>query len=249
MDTTEIITISDNIKDHYTLLEENQYKNADIAKREPGYLAWYWHVTIIIVIDIICLVGNGVTLYIYIIHRQKYTSRAYVIALAVLDICACLVILPFYAYTNKSVEMTENDDLFLKAFFGLSAAASNGYTSMLNATALDRVFAVCFPLIYTQYYKLRTVLSLIFVFIMSCYAGLLMAIIKNHENWHYSPADNIIMGQMAVQWIMIIMCYSVVTATLSKRSRQMKMRVGAVPSMQSKHSTLVRRTTQLDIER
>ena len=152
MDKTIILltSVTQNISPVLNTEPQDDYQT--VAKHEIGHLAWYWHILIIILIDICCLIGNGVTLYIHIMNRKKYTSWKYVVTLAAIDIFACLFLLPFYPYTNQSVIFTKNDDIFVKAYFGLNVITSNGYTSMLNVTAVDRLFAVCYPIIYRKCY-------------------------------------------------------------------------------------------------
>ena len=187
MDKTTDFIPSESISQVVSSEQQSSVFNSE--KQEIGHLAWYWHVLIIVLIDICCLIGNGVTLYIHITYRKKYTSWKYVVSLATIDIFSCLFLLPCYPFTNQSVVLTAKDDIFVKAYFGLSAIASNAYMSMLNVTALDRLFAVCYPIMYINHYRLRSVISFIAVFLITTYGFIFITVTKNHTNRHVTLLD------------------------------------------------------------
>ena len=104
-------------------------------------------VTLAIFIAIVCVVENSTVLFIYTRSKEIAESKIFELAFAVLDIFACLLLLPVVVLFELYCFDSENPPLIMGLIENLvGPIAFNGYYSLLFCVAVDRFCAVFYPL-------------------------------------------------------------------------------------------------------
>ena len=161
---------------------------------------------------------NGVTICVHLKHFARYRTKTYVVALACVDMFACVVPLPLsHVLKNDVANLTENE-FVNKCYVLVMTAASTAYTSLLTATALDRLQAVCFPYTYTKRYNVRSAILLSAVVLVSVWGGVVNFASKDPAIGNQVIA--IMTMQLAVLWLLTVVFYIVIITSLYRQGRR-----------------------------
>ena len=120
------------------------------------------HVIAVCFIMVSGCVGNGLVIRLYGDKRKAYPNREFVIAFALLDLFGCLILAPQIAMLRWFLYLYElGNTVWIKIFFTTFSFVTLAYLCILDAVALERVWAVFRP------YKFRPSKKRTCVIIMS----------------------------------------------------------------------------------
>ena len=111
-------------------------------------------VTVVVLLLLTGLLGNGLVLIIYR-RNKKQSGAVYIIALAVIDLLSCILLLPQVPITELSDDLEYGGlKIYLeKGFIGMASWSHYSYLFVQVAMALDQVIAVFCPFNYTRMRK------------------------------------------------------------------------------------------------
>ena len=124
------------------------------------------HIFAVVTIVINGMIGNGIILYIHM-HKPLKEADIYIIALAFVDLFACIVICPQYPFLNEYSDAYMGINTFaLVQLMGLMRLCYEIYLGLLTAIALNRVHAVFRPYTFTSSTK-RSKIIVVFIIVIS----------------------------------------------------------------------------------
>ncbi|XP_046334884.1 C3a anaphylatoxin chemotactic receptor-like [Haliotis rufescens] len=132
------------LKPNETLSDLSQRWNMDTLYR-PLTGEMVSLIVILSVFTIVGSVGNGLVIFVFQKIREKTTAHVFIITLAVIDLFACMVIIPF----TIVVEYLRYDiryDFLCKLYQFLITSEIPLSAFIMVAIAFDRYFCICHPL-------------------------------------------------------------------------------------------------------
>ena len=181
-------------------------------------------VTVVLLLMLTGLLGNGLVLIIY--RRDKKQSGAvYIIALAVIDLMCCIILLPQVPISELSDDLDWRLKIYVdKGYYALSALSYYCYLFTQVAMALDQVVAVFRPFKHTRMRKklnwwLMSVGSVIIV------VQLAALIQPNERIWQASLAAFVVI--MLVCFTTLIGAYTATALKLSAQGRAFRPQIAA----------------------
>ncbi|CAN2391316.1 hypothetical protein PRIEUP_LOCUS1355, partial [Pristimantis euphronides] len=108
-----------------------------------------------VLVCLVGLVGNGITIYLFIFRIRLNQSTVYILNLAVADfiyvLCCCMVSLYFLCMFNKVPTTNQSDAVFGKFGDFLHTFGFNSSLFFLAALSIERSLSVRFPIWYKCY--------------------------------------------------------------------------------------------------
>ena len=146
----EISTVG--LNGSYIISTENYLAvDGDVEQQDTEnipFTIYSWEIAVIVFLLVFGTMENSVVVYIFTRNKISYSGNAYVIALAVLDIVACLFLAPFFPMSS-SITASQNT-LLADIVSSLRFAVMMSYLCILTAMSLERVVAVVKPVTYRK---------------------------------------------------------------------------------------------------
>jgi cholecystokinin A receptor len=105
-------------------------------------------ISVVIYLSVFCIVGtvgNGLVVYVIMYVKEPIVSRHFIITLAVLDIIACVVVMPMTSY-YEFLDHAVNSDIMCKVYHFLITSNVPFSVFIMVAIAIERCSAICQPL-------------------------------------------------------------------------------------------------------
>ena len=154
--------------------------------------------------------GNLAVICCWLRHSNAYKWRAYVIALASVDMLACVVVCPMMPLVSPYERRVIHNDAFRFIMLACFLFTILGYLSLLTATAVDRALAVFKPLVYNQFKRKQTTVCVALLCFCACVDGLCFLLDGNCRR-------NIALALFFIAFVTITAMYSAMAVKLWKQ--------------------------------
>lgn len=133
---------------------------------------------------IVGIIGNGLVLQVYWCRMKSSAKRTFILALAWLDLTACVIVIPFELYDLRFQTLFTNDGL-CKAmrFLEYSTVLSGGF--VLVSVSFERYYFLCraFKEFSPRKAKLVCLLCAIFAMLVACPSAIFAGSKTRHEQY------------------------------------------------------------------
>ena len=180
------------------------------------------HIICVIIIVVFCLSGSSFTIYFYSKKKPVNVGRIFIIALALLDIFASVVVAPQIPFADYYIELFERGKVVpIDLFFLVLPFLIMSYLFILTSIAVDRAVAVLKPYSYTQSQK-RTVMIVITDMLISLVLSLQIKVVRQVFGEKGQFGRSMISVFIVLSFLAILISYSLIIYKLKKQNRIIK---------------------------
>nr|KAG5700680.1 hypothetical protein BaRGS_015510 [Batillaria attramentaria] len=148
----------------------------DTAEPPPGYSK---EMTlgislILLLVPIMTIFGNCVTILAVCTHRKLRTkTNAFIVSLAIADMCVSLLVMPFGIYQQMNNKVWELGDIVCRLSSSFDVMMCTVSIFHLSSLAIDRYLAICRPFVHERMTTKLIVVMLVFCWVVPVFISFL----------------------------------------------------------------------------
>lgn len=177
------------------------------------------HVVCVVFFLFFGLLANLATIYLFTAKKSRSSGNVYMVALAVLDVMACVLLCPQFPFLRYYSQYPR------ALFLYLLDALMSSYLYMLVAMSLSRLYAVKYPIAYrvTRHrHKYFAVITLLVTFIGMALLKILWEVGKNGDYAYIIAYSSrvVIAGSTVLSFVTIVVTYSLIVTQLYRTGKR-----------------------------
>lgn len=129
---------------------------------------------VLLMVPIVTIFGNGVTILAVLTHRKLRTkTNAFIVSLAIADMCVSLLVMPFGIYQQMNHKVWELGDVVCRLASSFDVMMCTVSIFHLSSLAIDRYLAICRPFLHERMTVRMIVGMLVFCWVVPVFISFL----------------------------------------------------------------------------